>query len=95
MWALTYDYLVGYSMKDMSPGPGLARSLGRPRDDGKTWTFHIRDGVKWSDGVPLTAADVAYTYNRVLHGDGRGSELVVLPQRRHEGDRTRTTPRSC
>ena len=24
MWALTYDYLVGYSMKDMSPAPGLA-----------------------------------------------------------------------
>jgi peptide/nickel transport system substrate-binding protein len=67
MWALTYDYLVNYSMKDMSPEPGLATSWDTA-PDGRTWTFHVRDGVKWSDGKPLTAADVAYTYNRVLGG---------------------------
>jgi peptide/nickel transport system substrate-binding protein len=67
MWALTYDYLVNYSMKDMSPDPGLAKSWDTS-SDGRTWTFHVRDGVKWSDGKPLTAADVAFTYNRVLHG---------------------------
>ena len=33
----------------------------------------MRSGVKWSDGVPLTATDVAYTYNRILHGDGRAA----------------------
>jgi peptide/nickel transport system substrate-binding protein len=67
MWALTYDYLVNYSMKDMSPEPGLAKSWDTS-SDGRTWTFHVRDGVKWSDGKPLTAADVAFTYNRVLAG---------------------------
>jgi peptide/nickel transport system substrate-binding protein len=67
MWALTYDFLVNYSMKDMSPRPGLAKSW-TTSSDGKTWTFHVRSGVTWSDGKPLTAADVAYTYNRVLHG---------------------------
>jgi peptide/nickel transport system substrate-binding protein len=67
LWAITYDYLVDYSMKDMSPAQGLAKSWDTS-DDGKTWTFHVRGGVKWSDGKPLTAADVAYTYNRVLHG---------------------------
>ena len=30
-------------------------------DDGKTWTFHIRDDATWQDGVPVTAADVLYT----------------------------------
>jgi peptide/nickel transport system substrate-binding protein len=30
-------------------------------EDGKTYTFHIREGVKWSDGKPFTAADVAFT----------------------------------
>jgi peptide/nickel transport system substrate-binding protein len=67
LWALTYDYLVNYSMKDMSPAPGLATSWDTS-SDGKTWTFHVRKGVKWSDGQPLTAADVAFTYNRVLGG---------------------------
>jgi peptide/nickel transport system substrate-binding protein len=67
MWGLTYDYLTGYSMKDMSPEPGLATKWTTSKD-GKTWTFTVRDGVKFSDGVPLTAADVAYTYNRILHG---------------------------
>ena len=67
MWGLTYDYLTGYTMKDMSPAPGLATKW-TTSPDGKTWTFTVRKGVKFSDGVPLTAADVAYTYNRILHG---------------------------
>ena len=68
MWGLTYDYLVGYSMKDMSPEPDLA-SKWTTSPDGKTWTFTVRSGVKFSDGVPLTAKDVAFTYNRVLAKD--------------------------
>jgi peptide/nickel transport system substrate-binding protein len=67
VWAITYDLMVNYSMKDASPAPGLATKW-ETSTDGKTWTFNIRDGVKWSDGQPLTAADIAYTYNRVLHG---------------------------
>ncbi|HSV38721.1 MAG TPA: ABC transporter substrate-binding protein [Nocardioidaceae bacterium] len=68
-WSLTYDFLVNYSMKDMSPTAGLATDW-ETSDDGLTWTFKVREGVKWSDGVPLTAADVAYTYNRILDGGG-------------------------
>ena len=33
----------------------------------KTLTFTIRQGVKWSDGQPLTAADVVYTFNAMNH----------------------------
>ncbi len=33
-------------------------------DDGLVYTFHIRDGVKWSDGKPVTAFDFEYTWNR-------------------------------
>jgi peptide/nickel transport system substrate-binding protein len=72
MWALTYDYLVNYKMSDMSPAPGLAKTW-TTAADGKTWTFHMRDGVKWSDGQPLTSKDVAYTYDRVLHGELEGN----------------------
>ena len=67
MWALTYDYLIGYSMKDMSPTPALATDWSTS-DDGLVWTFDIRDDVTWSDGEPLTAQDIAYTFNRVLDG---------------------------
>lgn len=68
MWALTYDYLIGYSMEDMSPMPGLATEWSTS-DDGLEWTFDIREDVLWSDGEPLTAEDVAYTLNRALTGE--------------------------
>ncbi len=67
MWALTYDFLVGYTMTDMSPAPALATEW-TTSDDGLTWTFTMRDDATWSDGEPLTAADVAYTYGRILDG---------------------------
>jgi peptide/nickel transport system substrate-binding protein len=67
MWALTYDYMITYSMEDMSPEPGLAESW-EASEDGLTWTFDIREGVLWSDGEPLTAADIAYTYSRIIDG---------------------------
>ncbi|MGL5827292.1 MAG: ABC transporter substrate-binding protein [Nocardioides sp.] len=73
MWALTYDYLVGYSMKDMSPEPSLATEWENSAD-GLTWTFTMRDDAMWSDGKPLTARDVAFTYNRVIDG---GPEKVA------------------
>jgi peptide/nickel transport system substrate-binding protein len=67
VWALMYDYLVGYSQKDFSPVPGLAESW-EVSDDELTWTYKIRQGVKWSDGQPLTARDAAYTFNRIMKG---------------------------
>ncbi|MFP3090529.1 peptide ABC transporter substrate-binding protein [Treponema sp. TIM-1] len=35
-------------------------------DDGTVYTFHLRQGLKWSDGSPLTAQDFVYSYFRVL-----------------------------
>ena len=34
-------------------------------EDGLTWTFHLRDGLKWSDGSDLTADDFVYSWKRV------------------------------
>jgi peptide/nickel transport system substrate-binding protein len=67
IYQLAYDTLTEYGAKDFSPRPGLASSWSTSKD-GRTWTYKIRSGVKWSDGVPLTARDVAYTFNRVMHG---------------------------
>ncbi len=45
----------------------LCTDMPKPTDDGKTWTFKIRDGVKWHDGSPLTAADVAASWQEIIH----------------------------
>lgn len=34
-------------------------------DDGLTWTFKIREGLEWSDGTPLNAHDVVFSYQRI------------------------------
>jgi peptide/nickel transport system substrate-binding protein len=65
-----YNFLTWYDA-DYKPVPDLAIEVpteenGGITDGGRVWTFHIRKNVKWSDGRPLTARDVAYTYNRIL-----------------------------
>lgn len=35
--------------------------------DRRTYTFKLREGLKWSDGKPLTAADVVFTYNEIIN----------------------------
>jgi peptide/nickel transport system substrate-binding protein len=68
VWAVVYDQLTVYASKDFTPTPSLAESW-TASPDGKTWTYKIRQGIRWSDGKPLTAKDVAYTFNRVKKGE--------------------------
>ena len=48
--------------------PALAESWTRSAD-GLTWIFNLRDGVRWHDGEPFTAADVEFTFNRIIYND--------------------------
>lgn len=64
--AYTIFELVYDSMYDLNLDGSFTLSLAESAtvsDDGTVWTFKIRDGVKWHDGQPLTAEDVAWTYN--------------------------------
>jgi peptide/nickel transport system substrate-binding protein len=45
----------------------LCTELPKPTDDGKTYTFKIRDGVRFHDGSPLTAADVAASWQEIVN----------------------------
>ncbi len=53
--SLIHDLATGYSVSE----------------DGLTWTVKIRDDVKFHDGVPLTASDVAFTFNKAANSSGK------------------------
>ncbi|GAA2025352.1 ABC transporter substrate-binding protein [Catenulispora yoronensis] len=46
------------------PAPDLATDLGTPSDGAKTWTYHLKDGLFFEDGTPITAQDVKYGIER-------------------------------
>ena len=51
--------------KDNNVQPGQAEKY-TVSDDGLTWTFTMRDGLKWSDGTELNAKDYEYTFKRIV-----------------------------
>jgi peptide/nickel transport system substrate-binding protein len=52
--------------EDTSVGPLLAKSY-EVTADGLTYTFHLRSGVKFHNGAPMTAAEVVWSFNRYLN----------------------------
>ena len=72
-----YDRFIGLN-HSFEPIPALATSW-EPSDAGKTWTFKIQEGVKFHDGSDLTAADVVWTFQRLLDpevGSGAGASIL-------------------
>jgi len=61
---LTYNLLVDFG-PNLEPVPGYADKWVRAAD-GKSWTFHIREGMKWSDGKPATAQDACFSWGLAL-----------------------------
>lgn len=70
--------LYGRSLTMFTPAPGkdsakvvgdLAKDLGEASDDAKTWTYHLREGLKFEDGTPITSKDVAYAVERSTDKD--------------------------
>src|ERR1035437_2308244 len=63
---LLFAPLVNLDWATQQPGPGLAEAGGVAPGQ-KTWTFKLRQGVRWSDGEPLTADDVLFTWNDIMY----------------------------
>ncbi|HRK91181.1 MAG TPA: ABC transporter substrate-binding protein [Anaerolineales bacterium] len=61
IFELVYDSMYELNL-DGSFTLSLAESVSTS-EDGLVWTYKIRDGLKWHDGQPLTAEDIAFSYN--------------------------------
>jgi peptide/nickel transport system substrate-binding protein len=61
---LNYNLLVDIG-PNLEPWPGFADKWERSAD-GKSWRFHIRPGMKWSDGQPANAVDACFSYGLVI-----------------------------
>ncbi|TYP87256.1 ABC transporter substrate-binding protein [Blastococcus xanthinilyticus] len=60
-----YDTLVVPNPEDLTMEPSLATDW-ETSEDGLTWTFTLREGVTFHDGSEFDAADVVYSYNRII-----------------------------
>jgi peptide/nickel transport system substrate-binding protein len=65
---LMYDGLLRLSQADYTTEPELAERWD-VSDDQLTWTFHLREGLTWTDGTPITAHDFAWTGNFIVEHD--------------------------
>ncbi|MDB6077921.1 MAG: bacterial extracellular solute-binding protein family 5 middle, partial [Akkermansiaceae bacterium] len=63
--------------EDLGYPPGAATSW-EHNEDYTEWTFHLREGGKWSDGAPLTAGDFVFSYNRILSPELAGPYAEML-----------------
>jgi peptide/nickel transport system substrate-binding protein len=63
---LLFWQLLNFDVPSQEVEPGLAESWTNS-PDGKTWTFTLRKNLRWSDGAPLTADDVIFTWNDVIY----------------------------
>lgn len=70
-WNFLRNYgrsLIGFKADPGEPQlfPDLAAEMGKPSNDAKTWTYTLRDGLKYEDGTPITSKDVKYAVARQL-----------------------------
>ena len=60
-----FEGLASEDPQDLHPVPAVAQSWDIS-PDGRVYTFHLRENLKWSNGEPLTADDFIQTYRRIL-----------------------------
>ncbi|WP_217143894.1 ABC transporter substrate-binding protein [Streptomyces sp. AC627_RSS907] len=70
--------------------PDLATGLAKVSDDGKTYTYTLRDGITWEDGKPITSKDIKYGIERVwaqdvLSGGPTYLKEVLDPEGKYQG----------
>ncbi|WP_326687816.1 MULTISPECIES: ABC transporter substrate-binding protein [unclassified Streptomyces] len=100
-YAFAFDFARYYSRQlvsyDGAPGkkginlkPDLAKAKAKISDDGKTYEYELKDGLKWEDGKPITAEDVKYGIERqwaqkVLSGGPTYLKDILDPDGKYKG----------
>lgn len=80
MSGIMYDGLLSSDPITGQPTPKLAKSFSIS-SDGTTYTIKLRHGIKWSDGKPITADDVVFTWNDIIFaglGDTSTRDSIVI-----------------
>ncbi len=72
---MIYDALFAMD-ENMQPQPQMVDNW-ETSDDGLTWTFTLRDGLKFHDGAPVTSEDVIASLKRWGARDGMGQQLMA------------------
>jgi peptide/nickel transport system substrate-binding protein len=72
-----WDSLVGFDLEKGGIGPGVAERW-ELSSDGRNWTFHLRKGLKFHNGDPVTAHDVKFSLERVMSKESISSGAAAL-----------------
>jgi ABC-type transport system substrate-binding protein/DNA-binding SARP family transcriptional activator/DNA-binding beta-propeller fold protein YncE len=93
--SLTNDGLVTYRRTGGLPGaelvPDLATAIPQPTDGGRTYTFRLRDGIRYSSGAAVRPADIRRGIERTMRSD---NEYLTNPYAGIVGA-SRCSPRAC
>lgn len=76
---VAYDGLVRYDREWKNIVPNLAESWD-VSDDSRTYTFHLRKGLKWSNGKPFTSADIAFAVELMKEPSYGAGTFIKNPQ---------------
>ena len=88
-YGFVWDFMRYYSRQLLThktqPGdagaelvPDLAVDMGKVSDDGKTYSYTLRDGITWEDGKPITSRDIKYGIERIWAQDVLSGGPVYL-----------------
>ncbi len=72
-----WDSLVGFDIEKGGIGPGVAERWERAAD-GRSWTFHLRKGLRFHNGDPVTAQDVKFSLERTMSPESITSGAAAL-----------------
>ncbi|MFE2373474.1 ABC transporter substrate-binding protein [Streptomyces sp. NPDC059398] len=95
-WVQNFSRLYARALVTFNPAPGkdglkivpdLATSLGKASPDAKTWTYHLRKGVKFQDGTVITSKDVKYAIERTFAREALSNGPTYFSTYLKDGDK--------